>query len=66
MCGNGNAFAYPFGDYTEEKIGALQTAGLLCAVTTENGKSNPGMNPYILPRIRMTDGQTLEQFIAKI
>ena len=66
MCGNGNAFAYPFGDYTEEKIGALQTAGLLCAVTTENGKSYPGMNPYILPRIRMTDGQTLEQFIAKI
>lgn len=66
MCGNGNAFAYPFGDYTEEKIGALKTAGLLCAVTTENGKTYPGMNPYILPRVRMTDGQTLEQFISKL
>lgn len=66
MCGNGNAFAYPFGDYTEDRISALQEVGLLCAVTTEYGKSYPGYNPYTLPRIRMSDGQTLEEFIAKI
>lgn len=66
MCGNGNAFAYPFGDYTEDRISALQEVGLLCAVTTEPGKSYPGQNPYLLPRVRMSDGQTLEEFIAKI
>lgn len=66
LCGNGNAFAYPFGDYTQEQIPVLEQIGLLCAVTTKNQKCYPGDNPYILPRVRMSDGQSLEQFIAKI
>lgn len=66
ICGNKDAFAYPFGDYTEEGCATLEEAGLLCAVTTENAKCFPGDNPYTLPRIRMLGTQTLSQFIAAI
>lgn len=66
ICGNRDAFAYPFGDYTEEGCAVLEEAGLLCAVTTENAKAFPGDNPYLLPRVRMLGNQTLEEFIAAI
>lgn len=66
ICGNHDAFAYPFGDYTEEGCSTLEEAGLLCAVTTENAKCFPGDNPYILPRVRMLGTQTLAQFITAI
>ena len=66
ICGNRDAFAYPFGDYTEEGCSTLEEAGLLCAVTTENAKCYPGDNPYMLPRVRMLGTQTLEAFISSI
>ena len=66
ICGNKDAFAYPFGDYTEEGCSTLEEAGLLCAVTTENAKCYPGDNPYLLPRVRMLGSQTLEEFISAI
>lgn len=66
ICGNNNAFAYPFGDYTQEGCATLEEAGLLCAVTTENAKCYPGDNPYLLPRVRMIGTQTLEEFVASI
>ena len=66
ICGNSDAFAYPFGDYTEEGCAVLEKAGLLCAVTTENAKAFPGDNPYLLPRVRMLGTQTLDEFIAVI
>lgn len=65
-CGSGEAFAYPFGDYTKECEQALEEAGFLCAVTTEAGKCSPGTDPYALPRVRMSGGQSLEEFIGKI
>ena len=66
ICGNHDAFAYPFGDYTEEGCAVLEEAGLLCAVTTENNKCYPGDNPYLLPRVRMIGTQSLAQFISAI
>lgn len=66
ICGNKDAFAYPFGDYTEEGCSTLEEAGLLCAVTTENAKCYPGDNPYLLPRVRMLGSQTLEAFVSAI
>lgn len=65
-CGSGEAFAYPFGDYTEACEQVLQEAGFLCAVTTEPGKCTPGADAYALPRVRMSGGQTLAEFIEKI
>lgn len=66
ICGSGDAFAYPFGDYTDDCSKILEEAGFLCAVTTEYGKARPGMNPYKLPRLRMVNGQSLADFKAMV
>lgn len=62
ICGHGDAFAYPYGDYTDDCVKAVEDAGFLCAVTTEYGRTNPGDNPLLLPRVRMLEGQSLESF----
>ncbi len=60
--GNGDAFAYPYGDYNDNCVEAVKDAGFKCAVTTEYGRAKPGDNPLLLPRIRMSRGQSLESF----
>lgn len=62
ICTQGEAFAYPYGDYTDDCVKAVKEAGFLCAVTTEYGRTNPGDDPLLLPRIRMLEGQSLESF----
>ncbi len=66
ICGHGDAFAYPFGDYSDSCIQAVEDAGFLCAVTTEYGRCYPGDDPLLLPRMRMTLGQTLENFVEMV
>ena len=66
FCGSNDAFAYPFGDYTESCEKILEEAGFLCAVTTEAGKCYPGDDPYALPRVRMSGEQSLDSFAGKI
>ena len=66
VCGNNDAFAYPFGDYTDTCVEALKEAGFLCGVTTEPGRVFPGDNPYLLPRVRMLEGQSLSSFISRV
>ena len=61
-CGNSDAFAYPYGDYTQQCRDIVEEAGFLCAVTTEGGKAKPGMDPLLLPRVRMSMGQSLADF----
>lgn len=60
--GNGDAFAYPYGDYNDSCVTAVKDAGFKCAVTTEYGRAKPGDDPLLLPRIRMSMGQSLESF----
>lgn len=66
ICTNREAFAYPFGDYTEEGCSVLEEAGILCAVTTENAKCYPGDHPMKLSRVRMLGSQSLDSFISAI
>ena len=66
ICGHGDAFAYPYGDYTDDCRTAVQDAGFTCAVTTENRRAEPGDDPLLLPRVRMSLGQSLESFIALV
>ncbi len=66
ICGNGDAFAYPYGDYTDECRNIVEEAGFDCAVTTVYGKAYPGMDPMLLPRVRMNNDQTMEQFISMV
>lgn len=66
ICGSGDAFAYPYGDYTWECRETVEEAGFLCAVTTEYGKAWPGNDPYLLPRVRMSMGQSMESFMYAV
>ncbi|MBQ9708846.1 MAG: hypothetical protein IJV66_06650, partial [Firmicutes bacterium] len=66
LCGNGDAFAYPYGDYNDATHLALEAAGFKCAVTTQPGKAKPGDDPLLLPRQRMSLGQTLQSFQNKV
>lgn len=66
ICGNGDALAYPFGDCNDSCIQATRDAGFKCAVTTEYGRANPGDDPLLLPRVRMSHKQSLESFIKLV
>ncbi len=66
ICGHGDAFAYPYGDYTDDCRTAVEDAGFTCAVTTENRRAEVGDDPLLLPRVRMSLGQSLESFIALV
>lgn len=66
ICGSSDAFAYPYGDYNESSIGMVKEAGFGCAVTTQPGKAKPGDDPMLLPRVRMSMGQSLDSFIGKV
>lgn len=66
ICGSGDAFAYPYGDYTSECRDTVEEAGFLCGVTTEYGKARPGNDPMLLPRVRMVMGQSLDSFISQV
>lgn len=66
ICGSSDAFAYPYGDYSESAKAMLQRAGFLCAVTTQPGWVHPGMDPLLLPRQRMSLGQTLDSFRLRV
>ena len=66
ICKNGEAFAYPYGDYSDSCVQAVSEAGFLCAVTTHNGRIYPGDDPLLLPRVRMVHGQSLEEFIYMV
>ena len=60
--GKNDAFAYPYGDYNDNCVQAVKDAGFKCAVTTEYGRAKPGDHPLLLPRVRMSMGQSLESF----
>ena len=66
ICGSKEAFAYPYGDYDERCRQMVEEAGFMCAMTTQYGKVYPGNDPLLLPRIRMVQGQSLDEFISKV
>lgn len=66
ICGTSDAFAYPYGDYNDSCRQVVEDAGFLCAVTTQAGKAYPGDDPMLLPRVRMSLGQSLDQFISMV
>ena len=59
----GFAYCYPFGDINDKAVSILQKAGVRLAFTTEYGKVESGMNKYRLPRIRVSGGVSIEQYI---
>ncbi len=64
--GNANIFCYPFGHYNDTAISALKDSPFIMAFTVEGGRVKPGMDKYKLPRVRVSDGNSLEYFIKSI
>ena len=63
---NTTVFAYPFGHYSDDFIKALKDSGFKMAFTINSGKVKKGANKYKLPRVRVSKGTTLNQFINSI
>lgn len=66
LIGGSTVFCYPFGHYNDTAISALKDAGYKLAFTTKGGRVYPGANKYLLPRVRMSKGISLESFKAKV
>lgn len=60
------AFAYPYGDVTDDAKLAVEEAGILCAFTTEYGRVKSGGDPAALPRVRVLGDSSLEGFKGSI
>ncbi|MBO6047916.1 MAG: DUF5011 domain-containing protein [Erysipelotrichaceae bacterium] len=62
ICGNSNALAYPYGDTNKSSRKAAKEAGFKVAFTTKLGQVKQGDDPYLLPRVRMSNNQSLKFF----
>jgi peptidoglycan/xylan/chitin deacetylase (PgdA/CDA1 family) len=60
-----NFFAYPSGDYDARVVAAVRKAAYLGAVTTNPRFARPG-EPFVLGRIEVVRGDTLEDLAAKL
>jgi len=56
-----NFFCYPSGRYDDAAIAAVKKAGYLGATTTDPGLAKPD-EPYLMRRIRVSGGESLESF----
>lgn len=59
-------FCYPFGHNNDTAVKALKDTGFTMAFTVSGGKIKPGMDKYKLPRVRVSDGNSLKYFISSI
>lgn len=66
LLGGATVFCYPFGHYNDTAIQALKDANFKLAFTTAGGRVYPGSNPYALPRVRMSRGISLQDFVNKV
>ena len=66
MLGSNDAFAYPYGDYTDDMVNAIREQGILCAFTVEYDRVRKGMDPMRLPRIRVNGNVSFEAWKSSI
>lgn len=64
--GNCDIFCYPFGHYNDTAIKALKDTNYKLAFTVEGGRVKPGLNKYKLPRVRVSDGNSMKYFINQV
>ncbi len=63
IVGSNQAFAYPFGDTTEDGQQAMNDAGVLCAFTTKNDWCYIGDDTTALNRVRISGEYSFESFV---
>ncbi len=66
ILGTNDAFAYPYGDMTEDAKAAVKDAGIKVAFSTEYGKVHEGADFRALPRVRVQGYNSLDAYIATI
>ena len=66
VVGATEAFAYPFGDVTDDGRAAVAEAGILCAFTTENAWAHVGDDVTALPRVRISGEYELAGYVALV
>jgi len=60
------SFCYPSGAYNENTPDVVKEAGYTSAVTVVFGQASPQNNIYLLPRVRVPGGITLDKFARNI
>lgn len=63
---NCKVFCYPFGHFNDNAKKTLKDCDYILAFTTQAGRVFPGMDPYELPRIRMSKGISLNSFVNMV
>lgn len=64
--GKNDVMCYPFGDFTDNTLRITKDSGYKLGFTTEYGKVKPGMDKLKLPRIRISNNMSLNDFINSI
>ena len=64
--GNSDSLAYPCGDYNDHAKSIMKEAGFTLGFSTEFGKVKKGMDKLSLPRVRVSDGNSLDYFIGNL
>jgi peptidoglycan/xylan/chitin deacetylase (PgdA/CDA1 family) len=59
-------FAYPYGYTSTEAVNLLTANGYTIAVSTVEGIAHSGQNLLLLPRVRVSRGQTAAKFVASL
>jgi peptidoglycan/xylan/chitin deacetylase (PgdA/CDA1 family) len=60
------AVAYPAGKYNHMVAARAEAAGYLAGWKKGGGPVRPGADPYLLPRVRVRGGTTLDEFRRKV
>lgn len=63
---NFDALAYPNGDNNENSHSIVEEAGIKLAFTVDFGKVRVGADPLTLPRVRISQGNSLDYFLSVI
>ncbi len=63
---NCRVFCYPFGHFNDNCKKILKDCNYILSFTTQGGRVFPGDDPYELPRVRMSKGDSLNAFISKV
>lgn len=66
IIGNCTVFCYPFGHFNSNSQKVLKDAGYNLAFTTNGGRVLPGANKFALPRVRMSKGISMQNFINSV
>ncbi|MGE5389747.1 MAG: polysaccharide deacetylase family protein [Deltaproteobacteria bacterium] len=59
-------FCYPSGEYRQKAVDLIRQNGYTAAVTTKYGTAGYNNDMYLLPRVRISRGLTLQEFAARI